>query len=65
MIICGDVIDKGPDSVKLLQYVLSKPNIKMIIGNHEYDFLKKYWVLMQNANPNEFDKVLVNAVFSI
>lgn len=58
IIICGDVVDKGIDSVKLLQYVLSKPNIKMIIGNHEYDFLKKYWALMQNALPNEFDKVL-------
>ena len=59
LIICGDVVDKGLDSVKLLGYVLSKPNIKMIIGNHEYEFLKKYWALMQNANPNEFDKVLV------
>ena len=45
LIICGDVVDKGLDSVKLLQYVLSKSNIKMIIGNHEYDFLKKYWAL--------------------
>lgn len=27
IIICGDVVDKGPDSVKLLKYVLSKPNI--------------------------------------
>ncbi len=58
MIICGDVVYKGQDSIKLLKYVLSKPNIKMIIGNHEYDFLKKYWALMQKALPYEYDKVL-------
>ena len=40
--ILGDVIDKGPSPIRLLKYVLETPNIKMIIGNHEYDFLKFY-----------------------
>ncbi len=57
MIICGDVIDKGQDSVKLLQLIKSMPNCRCIIGNHEFEFLKKYWAIMQNS-PEDFDEVL-------
>lgn len=59
MIVCGDIIDKGQDSVRLLQFIKSKLNIRCIIGNHEYDFLKHYWAIMQNS-PDDFDKVLEN-----
>lgn len=34
--IIGDVIDRGTQGVKILQYVMNKPNIHMIMGNHEY-----------------------------
>lgn len=57
MIICGDMIDKGQDSVKLLQFIKSFPNFRCIIGNHEYAFLKHYWAIMQNS-PDNFDEVL-------
>lgn len=59
MIVCGDMIDKGQDSVKLLRFIKSEPNIRCIIGNHEYDFLKHYWAIMRNS-PDDFDKVLEN-----
>ena len=48
MIVCGDIIDKGEHSVKLLQYIMSQPNIRCILGNHEYAFLKYYWALMKD-----------------
>ncbi|MBO4963238.1 MAG: metallophosphoesterase, partial [Clostridia bacterium] len=57
MIVCGDIIDKGVDSIKLLKYVMTKDNIRCIIGNHEYYFLKYYLSLMQNS-PEDFDFVL-------
>lgn len=57
MIICGDVIDKGRDSVKLLRFIKSTPNFRCVIGNHEYSFLKYYWSIMQNS-PKDFDDVL-------
>lgn len=41
--VCGDVIEKGPQSIKLAQYVSQMPNLKCIAGNHEYAFLKYYW----------------------
>ena len=55
--IAGDIIDKGNDSVRLMQYVMNTPNIHAINGNHEHDFLKLYWALMQNS-PNDYDEVL-------
>ncbi len=57
MYICGDVVDKGNDSVRLIQHVMNAPNIHTIIGNHEYDFLKYYWGLMRQTNEN-YDNVL-------
>jgi len=52
LIICGDIIDKGPDSIRLAQRVFRTPNIHCIMGNHEYAFLKYYWSVMQSV-PND------------
>lgn len=37
LIICGDVFDRGPDAVKLLNYLLKIPEERLILvrGNHE------------------------------
>lgn len=58
LIICGDLIDKGKQSVNLLASVKRMPNVKCILGNHEYDFLKYYWSLMQSS-PKDFDETLM------
>lgn len=57
MIICGDIIDKGKDSVKLLKFIKSMPNFRCIIGNLEYSFLKYYWAIMHDS-PDDFEAVL-------
>ena len=54
--VLGDVIDKGPESVRLLRLLLSLPNVHCIAGNHEYDFLKYYRGLMRHAR--DYDAVL-------
>lgn len=33
--VLGDVIDRGPDGVKLLLWLMMQPNISLILGNHE------------------------------
>lgn len=33
--ILGDVIDRGPDGVKILQDMMGRPNVFPILGNHE------------------------------
>ena len=57
LLVCGDVIDKGQDSVKLLRLMKAMSNCQCIIGNHEYEFLKYYWAIMQSS-PEDFDAVL-------
>ena len=49
MYICGDVIDKGSSPLRLMKYIISKPNIHLILGNHEYDFLKLYHSLLRGG----------------
>ena len=57
MYACGDVVDKGTQSIRLAKQLAGMPNVKCIAGNHEYDFLKHYWALMQNS-PADFDGLL-------
>lgn len=33
--VLGDVIDRGPDGVELLRYILDNPGMHMLLGNHE------------------------------
>ena len=48
--IAGDIIDKGPDSVRLAKYISKKRNIHAILGNHEHLFLQYYHSLMEGTS---------------
>ena len=37
--ILGDVIDRHTHGIEILQYIMAQPNMKMLIGNHEYMML--------------------------
>lgn len=37
--ILGDVIDRGPEPIKVLDYIMNHKNIEMILGNHEFMML--------------------------
>ena len=34
--ILGDMIDRGPDGIKILQDVIDRENVTCLIGNHEH-----------------------------
>lgn len=34
--VLGDVIDRGPEPIKCLQYCMDAENIHLLLGNHEY-----------------------------
>lgn len=34
--ILGDVIDRNPDGIRILRKIMKMPNVKMLLGNHEY-----------------------------
>ena len=36
MYILGDMVDKGPDPIKLVQDLMMRPNVYPILGNHDF-----------------------------
>lgn len=38
--ILGDVIDRHPDGIKILRWIMAQKNVKMLLGNHEYMMLR-------------------------
>ena len=34
--VLGDVVDRGPEPIRILQDMMSKPNVIPILGNHEF-----------------------------
>lgn len=38
--ILGDVIDRHPDGIRILRKIMAAPNMKMLLGNHEYMMLR-------------------------
>lgn len=58
LFICGDIIDKGHSSVRLLRLIASmRENVHAILGNHELEFLKYYRALAEECSGN-FDELL-------
>ena len=57
MYVLGDMIDKGKGSIRLLKYVMGKPNIHCIMGNHEHRLLYEYHSIMEDS-PTDFSEVL-------
>lgn len=57
LIVCGDFIDKGICSVRLMKTIFDLPNSYCILGNHEYNFLKFYRSRMHSAIL-DFDAIL-------
>ena len=36
MYVLGDAIDRGPDGIRILQKIMTPPNMDLLIGNHEF-----------------------------
>lgn len=39
----GDVIDRNPHGIEILQDIMRRPNVKFIVGNHEDLILNAFW----------------------
>lgn len=56
--ILGDVVDRGPDGIKILQDMMIRPNVIPILGNHEYmAMLSLSWMMKEVTEDTleEFD----------
>ena len=55
--IIGDVIDRGNQSIKILQDMMLRPNVIPIIGNHEYMAAMCFPVLLTELTPENIGKL--------
>lgn len=53
--ILGDVIDRYPYGIEILNEIIDKPNIKMLLGNHEYMMLNA----LTNKHPSSKKRDLI------
>ena len=54
--ILGDVIDRGPDGIKILMDMMGRKNVIPIIGNHESLALSSLKLLRNGASEEELRK---------
>lgn len=58
--ILGDVIDRHPDGLRILQRIMAMPNVKMLLGNHEFMMLQSLGIAYTEYNvPNGDQSMLV------
>ena len=53
----GDIVDRGRDGIKILQYMMMQPNIYPIIGNHEYVLLQVLDFVNQEITEDAISKI--------
>lgn len=50
--ILGDAIDRYPDGIKIIRWVMKQPNVKMLLGNHEYMMLRALYYPIDVENEH-------------
>ena len=53
----GDVVERGRDGIKILQYMMMQPNIYPIIGNHEYALMQVLDFVTQEITEDSISKI--------
>lgn len=56
--VLGDVLDRGPEPIRVLQDMCGRFNVIPIIGNHEYMALSVLKSLMEEITEDNYDKIL-------
>lgn len=57
LFVLGDVVDRGPEPIKVLQDMMMRPNVYPILGNHDYitlKILKKLCVEINEENAENY-----------
>lgn len=58
--ILGDVVDRFPDGIRILRQIMKMPNVKMLLGNHEYMMLEALYNPIQKRDWDNEDYVRHN-----
>lgn len=62
--ILGDVLDRGPDGIKILQYCMEKSNIFLIMGNHEEMLIDYIEGLTNVVDQNQYIETCYDTISS-
>ncbi len=62
--VLGDVIDRGADGVKILQWMMDSKNVKLLLGNHE-DMLLSCAFLFENVTKETVERVKSNDMINL
>lgn len=63
--IIGDVIDRGPFGIKLLDYIRENKNIVLIRGNHEQMMIDAFYAKQKKENNNNLDNTEIQELIEI
>lgn len=56
--VLGDVVDRGPQPIKVLQDMMSRPNVILILGNHDFMFYTCMEKLLVEVTEDNYDSHL-------
>lgn len=63
--VLGDVIDRGPDGVKILQDMMNRPNVIPILGNHEFTAAMCLPWLMEEVTEQSLDSLTKDQIAAL
>lgn len=68
--VLGDIVDRGPEPIKVLKDMMVRPNVYPILGNHDFMALKvlkklNVEVTKENAENHLSDKDIMNYLYWI
>lgn len=56
--VLGDIVDRGPEPIKVIQDMMKRPNVNFILGNHDYLMLMVMSKLTQEITNESIDGIL-------
>lgn len=56
--VLGDVVDRGPEPIKVLQDMMERPNVIFILGNHDFAMYSLMKTLAVEITGENYDKQL-------
>lgn len=63
--VLGDVVDRGPEPIKVLQDMMKRPNVIFILGNHDFIMYTLMKSLSVEITEENYDNHLTSDVLSI
>lgn len=56
--ILGDAMDRGPESVKVVTDIMKRPNVKYLVGNHDYFIIYLAKNMLEDIRENRMESSL-------